>query len=144
MMARLLRIIGSMLVVNGIYAQVLPAQEPALYQEEGGETPMVTLAALDKITTQLTTIVIRQNETVEFGTLRITLYSCRSNPPEETPESIAFLNIVDVGHNKKTTKIFSGWMFASSPALSPLEHPVYDVWVKDCKMVSGPALSDNE
>ncbi|WP_204602346.1 DUF2155 domain-containing protein [Paremcibacter congregatus] len=108
------------------------------------EVPTVVLAALDKITTQLTTIEIRQDQTVHFGTLDITLRTCRSNPPEEAPESVAFLEIIDVGHNKQTRKVFSGWMFASSPALSPLEHPVYDVWVKDCKMVSGPARPDNE
>jgi len=101
------------------------------------DIPVVTLAALDKITTQLSTIEIRRDQTVRFGTLDITLRHCRTNPPEETPESIAFLEIVDVGHKGQNRKVFSGWMFASSPALSPLEHPVYDVWVKTCKIVSG-------
>ncbi len=98
---------------------------------------VVTLSALDKITTQLSTIEIRRDQTVRFGTLKITLRHCRKNPPEETPETVAFLEITDVGHNNQNNKIFSGWMFASSPALSPLEHPVYDVWVKDCKIISG-------
>lgn len=98
--------------------------------------PRVTLGALDKITAQLTTIKAYQDKPVRFGTLKITMKSCRSNPPEETPESVAFLEIDDIGHNKKTKRVFSGWMFASSPAISPLEHPVYDVWVTDCKMVA--------
>ncbi|MBL4802086.1 MAG: DUF2155 domain-containing protein [Emcibacter sp.] len=105
---------------------------------------IVELAALDKITTQLSTIKIRQDQTVHFGTLEITLRYCRKNPPEDAPESIAFLEIIDVGHNNQHKKVFSGWMFASSPALSPLEHPVYDVWVKDCKIVSGPELTGKE
>lgn len=106
--------------------------------------PIVVLAALDKITTQLTTIEIRQDQTVQFGTLEITLRQCRSNPPEKPPESVAFLEIVDVGHNNQRKTVFTGWMFASSPALSPLEHPVYDVWVKDCKMPSGPQSTGKE
>ncbi len=112
------------------------------YLEE--DVPVVVLAALDKITTQLSTIEIRRDETVHFGTLEITLRHCRSNPPEETPESVAFLEIVDIGHNNQVKKIFSGWMFASSPALSPLEHPVYDVWVKSCKIRSGPESPSRE
>lgn len=106
--------------------------------------PVVVLSALDKITTQLSTIEIRQDETVRFGTLDITLRYCRRNPPEDTPESVAFLEITDIGHNNQNRKVFSGWMFASSPALSPLEHPVYDVWVKDCKMLSGPEFMGKE
>jgi len=105
-------------------------------QDNGDRIAVVTLAALDKITTQLSTIDIRQGQTAEFGTLRITLRYCRASPPEETPENAAFLEITDVGHNGQEKKVFTGWMFSSSPALSPLEHPVYDVWVKKCKMVS--------
>ncbi len=105
---------------------------------------VVVLAALDKITTQLSTIEIRQDQSVRFGTLNITLRYCRTSPPEETPESVAFLEITDVGHNNQEKKVFTGWMFASSPALSPLEHPVYDVWVKDCRILSGPALTGKE
>lgn len=116
---------------------------PNSYSDQG-DVPVVVLAALDKITTQLSTIEIRRDQTVRFGTLEITLRYCRTNPPEETPESVAFLEISDVGHNNQNKKVFTGWMFASSPALSPLEHPVYDVWVKECKTASGPAVSAKE
>lgn len=120
----------------------LAQQDNVFHAQE--DVPVVVLAALDKITTQLSTIEIRRNHTVRFATLDITLRYCRTNPPEEAPESIAFLEITDIGHSNQDKKVFSGWMFASSPALSPLEHPVYDVWVKDCKMVSGPALTGKE
>lgn len=127
----------------------LPLATPALAQKTDvidnlDAIPVVELAALDKITTQLSTIKIRRDQTVRFGTLEITLRYCRTSPPEDTPESSAFLEIVDVGHNNQNKKVFSGWMFASSPALSPLEHPVYDVWVKDCKILSGPAVTGKE
>ena len=103
------------------------------------EVPVVTLSALNKITAKIETLNVNQNETVKFGTLEITMRSCRSNPPEEAPESVAFLEVVDLGHSGEATKVFSGWMFASSPAISSLEHAVYDVWVTDCQISEPPA-----
>ncbi len=105
---------------------------------------MVTLSALNKITAKLETINVKQNETVKFGTLEITMRNCRSNPPEETPESVAFLEVIDLGHQGEPMDVFSGWMFASSPAISSMEHAVYDVWVTDCKMVDPSASSESE
>ena len=101
------------------------------------------MGALNKITAKLELINVKRDKTVRFGTLEITMRNCKSNPPEETPESVAFLEVTDLGHSDGSTKIFTGWMFASSPAISPLEHAVYDVWVMDCKMNSGEASSDN-
>ena len=67
-------------------------------------------------------------------------------PPTETaqlttatPESAAFLEIDDEHPDRPRVELFTGWMFASSPALSALEHPVYDVWVLDCLAVSAAA-----
>ena len=68
-----------------------------------------------------------------FGSLEIVARRCRKTPPEEPPESAAFLEIVDVRPDSPAVPLFTGWMFASSPAVSALEHPVYDVWVIDCK-----------
>ena len=78
-----------------------------------------------------------------FGSLSITARHCEKNPPEEAPEAAAFLEIVDAKPGEAPVKLFSGWMFASSPAVSALEHPVYDVWVIDCKNTakSGAATS---
>lgn len=130
-----------LLSFSGISASV--SEEPAnSYKDSQGV--VVVLAALDKITTRLTTIEVARDQMVRFGTLEITMRSCRSNPPEETPENVAYLEILDVGHDQQTKKYFSGWMFSSSPALSPLEHPVYDVWVMDCKTRSGPMSKDAE
>lgn len=108
------------------------------------EVSVVTLGALNKITAKLETIDVVENETVKFGTLEITMRTCSSNPPEETPESVAFLEVIDLGHSGVTTDVFKGWMFASSPAVSSMEHAVYDVWVTDCKMVAPSASSGNE
>ena len=93
----------------------------------------VVLQGLDKITARVTTIEAPVGKPVTFGSLSITARHCDKAPPEETPEAAAFLEIVDAKPGEAPVKLFSGWMFASSPAVSALEHPVYDVWVIDCK-----------
>ena len=146
------------------------------------EPVSVTVRALDKITAKFSDLTIAIDETVEFGSLTILARHCDTRPPEEFPETTAFLQIFDertalldvkqdvaelvaeqVPQRPETEtevesepasidhgavgvplidgneldidgeKIFSGWMFASSPALNPLEHPVYDVWVVGCE-----------
>jgi hypothetical protein len=103
----------------------------------------VILQGLDKITARVTTIEAPVGQPVTFGSLSITARHCDKNPPEEPPEAAAFLEIVDAKPGEAPVKLFSGWMFASSPAVSGLEHPVYDVWVIDCKNAakSGAATS---
>jgi hypothetical protein len=103
----------------------------------------VILQGLDKITARVSTIEAPVGKPVAFGSLSITARHCDKNPPEETPEAAAFLEIVDAKPGEAPVKLFSGWMFASSPAVSALEHPVYDVWVIDCKNAakSGAATS---
>lgn len=96
----------------------------------------VVMQGLDKVTARVSTFDAPVGQTVKFGSLEITPRTCRKRPPEETPESAAFLEIRDVKPGEKPKLIFSGWMFASSPALSALQHPVYDVWVLDCKNAS--------
>lgn len=94
---------------------------------------IVILRGLDKITGRISTFDVRIGETVKFGTLRISARICHKKPPEEPPETATFLEIFDVSVGETADKTFSGWMFASSPALSAAEHPVYDVWVIDCR-----------
>ncbi len=94
------------------------------------------LQGLDKITARISTFEAPLGETVRFGSLQIVARACDKKPPEEPPESAAFLEIVDVRPDSPEVALFTGWMFASSPAVSALEHPVYDVWVVDCKKES--------
>jgi len=92
----------------------------------------VLLQALDKVTARVTTLEVALDRPVRYGTLEITARRCFKRSPEESPESAAFLDIREIREGEAPHQLFTGWMFASSPALSALEHPVYDVWVKDC------------
>ena len=99
--------------------------------------PVALLQGLDKITARVSKIEVPVGTPVRFGTLSIRVRDCEKNPPEEEPESAAFLEIDEARPGEANLRVFSGWMFASSPALSALEHPVYDVNLLDCKTASG-------
>ena len=98
--------------------------------------PVVVLQGLDKITARVSTFEIEVGKVGFFGVLSIKVKSCKKKPPTEPPEKVAFLVINDLKPGEKMIEIFKGWMFASSPGLNGLEHPVYDVWVLDCKKLS--------
>ena len=90
------------------------------------------LQGLDKVTARVTTLEADLGDVVRFGTLEVIVRHCDKRPPEETPESAVFLDVWEVRPGEAAMGLFRGWMFASSPGLNALEHPVYDVWVKDC------------
>jgi len=94
---------------------------------------VAVLRGLDKITARVSTFEAPLGQEVRFGTLRVLVRTCRSRPPEEPPETSAFIEISDQRPGDLPRIVFSGWMFASTPALSALEHPIYDVWVIDCR-----------
>lgn len=115
-------------------AAALPAAAQAPAPSFGPPAyPVAVLQTLDKVTGRVRTIDAPVDRPVRFGTLDIVARTCRKRPPEETPESAAFLQIRELRRGEEPRTVFSGWMFASSPAVSALEHPVYDVWVLDCK-----------
>jgi hypothetical protein len=102
--------------------------------------PVAVLQGLDKITARVLQIDAPVGKTVSFGTLEITVRDCKKNPPEDRPEDAAFLQINEVRSGEENVRRFSGWMFAQSPALSSLEHPVYDIVLLECK---GAATNPN-
>lgn len=87
---------------------------------------------LDKVTARVSTVTAPVGQTTRIGNLEILVRACRYRPPEETPESAAFLDITEMEPGAPAHEVFRGWMFASSPALSAMEHAIYDVWVLDC------------
>ena len=119
-------------------APLVPENRERVERVEAETGNLVSLRGLDKVTARTRDFEIAIGESVEFGALTISAQYCRKRPPEETPETYAFLQILDrrtdgFGVDTEGEQIFSGWMFASRPAQNPLEHPVYDVWVIDCR-----------
>ncbi|HEX4572358.1 MAG TPA: DUF2155 domain-containing protein [Dongiaceae bacterium] len=94
---------------------------------------IVVMGGLDKVTAHVSTFEVPVGKTVTFGALQITARACDKHPPEETPESAAFLEVVEARPGETPHQLFTGWMFASSPALSAMDNPIYDLWVLDCK-----------
>ncbi len=120
---------AALLAVAGGFAV---ATLPGLAQAEDLVFDTAVLQGLDKVTGRVQKIDAPVGATIHFGTLEIVARTCRKRPPEEQPESAAFLDIWEIKPDEPATSLFRGWMFASSPALSALEHPVYDIWVLDC------------
>ena len=101
------------------------------------------LRTLDKVTGRTASLNLKIGEKTQFGTLIVGVKVCKTKPPEETPENAAFLEIYNLEKKEvESTRIFSGWMFSSSPALSALESSVYDVWLVKC--IGNPVLKQEE
>ena len=98
--------------------------------------PVAVFAGLDKITGRITAFDVYIDETVQFGSLQVTPRVCYTRPPTEAPRTDAFVEVDEIGLDRKVRRIFGGWMFADSPGLHAVDNPVYDVWLTDCKMKS--------
>jgi len=98
------------------------------------DRPRAALQALDKATARTHAFTIDVGTTVQIGTLFIRVPACRVAPPmAERPEAAAFVQAWEEPPPTGEPRwVFSGWMFASSPAVSAMDHPVYDVWVTGC------------
>ncbi len=102
------------------------------FQAKAETYAVAVLQTMDKVTARVSTLEAPVGRVIRFGTLEIIPRICDKRPPEETPESASFLDIWEVRPGEPAMSLFRGWMFASSPALNALEHPVYDVWLLDC------------
>ena len=96
------------------------------------DCPSVMLRSVDKITGRTNTIEAPIGEAIKLGNLKITPQRCLKKPPEETPENAAFLLIEENTQDDDFDTVFNGWMFSSNPAISAMEHPVWDIWVLEC------------
>ena len=104
--------------------------------------PTAVFAGLDKITGRIISFDVAINETVQFGALQVTPRVCYSRPPTETPNTDAFVEVDEVTLQGEIKRIFTGWMFAASPGLHAVEHPIYDVWLTDCKGGQNPNVAE--
>jgi len=98
--------------------------------------PIAAFAGLDKITARITRFDVYMNETVLFGALQITPRACYTRPPTETQRTSVYIEVDQVNLQGTSRRIFTGWMFADSPALNAIDHAVYDVWLVECKTAS--------
>ncbi|CDP51048.1 DUF2155 domain-containing protein [Paradevosia shaoguanensis] len=106
--------------------------------------PIASFTGLDKITARITTFDVYMNETVQFGALQITPRVCYTRPATEIQRTSVFVEVDQVSLQGTVKRIFTGWMFADAPALNAVDHPVYDVWLTDCKTsTSVPPPSGN-
>lgn len=128
---RSLRHLAILLLLGLVAMPLLPRSGSAADSLEGD---IVILRALDKVTARTKDLFVPIDETAVFGSLAVRPRKCLKRPPEEPPETSAFLEISEVREEDDNLPLFTGWMFASSPAINALEHPVYDVWVIDCKI----------
>ena len=97
---------------------------------------VAVFSGIDKITGRIHTFDVYIDETVQFGALQVTPRVCYSRPDTETPKTTTFVEVDEITLDSNIRRIFTGWMFADSPGLNAVEHPVYDIWLKDCKMDS--------
>jgi hypothetical protein len=95
--------------------------------------PIAVFNGLDKITGRIISFEVAINETVQFGALQITPRVCYSRPPTDAPQTDAFAQVDEIDELKQMKRIFSGWMFADSPGLHGVEHPIFDIWLTACK-----------
>ncbi|WP_062015951.1 DUF2155 domain-containing protein [Aureimonas sp. AU4] len=94
---------------------------------------IAVFSGLDKITGKITTFDVQVDETVQFGALQVTPRACYTRTQDEAPKTDTFVEVDEITLQREIRRIFTGWMFADSPGLNAVEHPIYDVWLKDCK-----------
>lgn len=112
----------------------LAALLPSTVQAEKIKNRVAVFAALDKVTANISPLEIPVDESKKFGALTITPRICNTRPLTERPVTSAFVEIDEKQLDGSEKRIFTGWMFAESPGLHGVEHPVFDVWLSNCKM----------
>ena len=110
------------------------------------ENPIATFSGIDKITGRITSFDVYINETVQYGALQVTPKVCYSRDESENQKVDGFVEVDEITLDRKIRRIFTGWMFADSPGLNAVEHPIYDIWLTGCKQKSDippPAKATN-
>ena len=108
--------------------------------------PTAVFSGLDKISANVSQFTADVNKPVRYGSLQITVYACHKKPPEETPQTSVYVEVHEVMQETQEVDpkpLFKGWMFAESPGINGLEHPVYDIWLNTCKGVATPEPDGN-
>jgi hypothetical protein len=114
-------------------AAVTALTAPGAARADKISNPVAVFDGLDKITGRIISFDVKIDETVQFGALQITPRICYSRPPTDAPQTDAFAQVDEIDEQKQVKRIFSGWMFADSPGLHGVEHPIFDIWLTACK-----------
>ncbi len=104
---------------------------------------IAVFAALDKITAHIQPLEVPLGKTASFGALKITPRVCYTRPPTEEPITSSFVEVDEVELDKSEKRIFTGWMFAQNPGVHAVEHPIFDVWLTNCKTPAGGKSEGN-
>ncbi|MBL8572852.1 MAG: DUF2155 domain-containing protein [Hyphomicrobiaceae bacterium] len=129
----------ALMIATGLAAVTMAALLTPGARADRITNPIATFAGLDKITGRIISFDVAIDETVQFGALQVTPRVCFSRTQTETPQTTSFVEVDEITLDNSIRRIFTGWMFASSPGLHGVEHGVYDVWLADCKTNSPPA-----
>lgn len=122
---------GSLAIALGLTTAISPIATQA---QQRIDNRVAVFSGIDKITGRIHSFDVYVNETVQFGALQVTPRVCYSRPVTEKPKTTSFIEVDEITLDSKIRRIFTGWMFADSPGLNAVEHPVYDIWLKACKM----------
>lgn len=118
-------------------AAVLTVCGPAALAQDDQPTnipqKVAVLRGLDKTTARVSEMSVQVGKPFRFGALEVVVRACMARPPEEPPEHTAFLDITEISPGGEKSEVFKGWVFASTPALNAVEHPIYDVWLIKCR-----------
>ena len=128
-------------VPPGTSAALHPTEEVVTPSLNKIANPTAVFAGLDKITGRIISFDVAINETVRFGALEVTPRACYSRPPTDPPNTDGFVAVDELTLQGELRRIFTGWMFAASPGLSAVEHPIYDIWLTDCKGGAQPTVT---
>jgi len=116
-------------VCISLFAALVVSTPAAAQRIENGTA---VFAALDKVTARISKLEIKLGETREFGALKVTPRACYTRAPTEPPKTTSFVDVEEILLDGAQKRLFSGWMFAESPGLNAVEHPVFDVWLTEC------------
>ncbi len=120
---------------------------PAVAQAKEVATNAALMQAMDKVTGRVNKITVPVNSKVSYGDFSLVLRACKKRPAEETPENFAFIDVTDKSFGKDEYNIFRGWVVSSTPGISAIEHPIYDIWLLECidtEIDKNTLLSENE
>ena len=128
-------------MVGAVGAGVLAALSSAALAQDEQPTnvpqKVAVLRGLDKTTARVSEMAVQVGKPFRFGALEVVVRACMARPPEEPPEHTAFLDVQEISPAGEKSAVFKGWVFASTPALNAVEHPIYDVWLIKCRGADG-------